>query len=68
MQPQNLRVGVSFNNPVDIILTPETSIIVGKYWDSKMRDMIESNNKYQKDKSTSTQVIFEKLSMAPKFD
>lgn len=68
MQPQNLSVGVTFNNPVDIILTPETTIMVGKYWDSKMRDRIESNNKYQKDKSTSTRVVFEKLAMAPKVE
>jgi len=67
MQLQRLQAGVNFNNPVDVIMVPETAIIIGKYWNSTMRELISNNAKYYKGDSTSDHAIFEKLSMEAKY-
>jgi hypothetical protein len=62
MQPQALQVGVIVNNVVDLVLTPETEIIIGKYWNSTLKDIINKNAKYYKGSSTNN-AKFEKLSI-----
>jgi hypothetical protein len=59
MQDQWLQSGVTFLNPIDIILIPETNIIVGKWWNHTMSELIAKNAKYYKHVSDSSDARFE---------
>ena len=49
-------------------MTPETEIIIDKYWNSTLSDLISKNRKYTSGDSTENHAIFEKLTMGAKYD